>query len=126
AWADLAFDFHGHTLQGVPAQQERWKRAVSATGTDLGDAVGKLYVERHFPASSKAEVETMVKNLVDAFEDGIDKLDWMTPETKAEAKAKVATLRVGVGYPETWRDYATLEVRPDDALGNRLRAEKFE
>ena len=126
AWADLAFDFHGRTLQGVSVQQERWKRAVSATGNDLGDAVGKLYVEHYFPASSKAEVETMVKNLVDAFEDGIDKLDWMTPETKAQAKAKVATLRVGVGYPETWRDYTTLEIKPDDALGNHLRAEKFE
>jgi putative endopeptidase len=126
AYADLAFDFHGHTLQGVPQQQERWKRAVAITSNDLGDAVGKLYVDKYFPASSKVEVEAMVKNLLAAFDEGIDKLDWMTPATKQKAKAKIATLRVGVGYPETWRDYSSLVVKPDDALGNHLRAEALE
>jgi putative endopeptidase len=110
----------------VPQQQERWKRAVAITSNDLGDAVGKLYVDKYFPASSKVEVEAMVKNLLAAFDDGIDKLDWMTPATKQKAKAKIATLRVGVGYPETWRDYSSLVVKPDDALGNHLRAEALE
>jgi putative endopeptidase len=126
AYADLAFDFHGRTLQGVPQQQERWKRAVAITSNDLGDAVGKLYVDKYFPASSKAEVQALVKNLLAAFDEGIDKLDWMTPATKQKARAKIATLRVGVGYPETWRDYSTLVVKPDDALGNHLRAEALE
>jgi putative endopeptidase len=126
AYADLSFDFHGHTLQGTPAQQPRWKRAVGATNTDLGDAVGQLYVKHYFPASSKVAVQQLVKNLIAAFNDRIDTLSWMTPATRQKAKAKLVTLRVGVGYPETWRDYGSLEIRADDALGNHLRAERFE
>jgi putative endopeptidase len=126
AYADLAFDFHARTLQGVPEQQARWKRAVSAAGEDLGDAVGQLYVNRYFPPSTKAAVETLVANLVSAFSARIDALDWMTSGTKQKAKAKLATLRVGVGYPDQWRDYSMLEIRPDDALGNHLRAEQHE
>lgn len=125
-FADLAFDFHARTLQGVPQQQERWKRAVAATSGDLGDAVGRLYVEAYFPASSKREVEALVDDLLAAFGELIDTLDWMTPATKDKAKAKLATLRVSVGYPESWRDYSGLEVRGDDALGNHLRAEALE
>ena len=125
-FADLNFDFHGKTLTGTPQQRERWKRAVSATGADLGDAVGQIYVQKYFPASSKAAAEAMVKNLLAAFNEGIDKLDWMAPATKAKAKEKLKTLRVSVGYPEHWRDYASLDIKPDDALGNHLRAEKFE
>ncbi|NMW24210.1 M13 family metallopeptidase, partial [Rhodanobacter denitrificans] len=126
AFADLGFDFHGRTLQGTPEQQPRWKRAVGATNVGLGDAVGQLYVRKYFPASSKAAVQQLVKNLIAAFNDRIDTLAWMTPATRGKAKAKLATLRVSVGYPETWRDYATLDIRADDPLGNRLRAEKFE
>src|SRR5579883_323258 len=126
AFDDLHFDFYGKTLTGTPQQRERWKRAVSATNTDLGDAVGQIYVQKYFPASSKAEVEALVKNLLAAFGQGIDKLDWMSPETKQKAKEKLKTLRVSVGYPEHWRDYASLEIKPDDALGNHLRAVKFE
>jgi putative endopeptidase len=126
AFAELGFDFHGRTLQGTPEQRPRWKRAVGATSADLGDAVGQLYVKHYFPASSRAEVEQLVKNLLAAFDERIDTLGWMTPATRAKAKAKLATVRVGVGYPDHWRDYAALEIRADDALGNRLRAEKFE
>ena len=126
AYSDLSFDFYGRTLQGTPEQQPRWKRAVGATSHDLGDAVGQLYVKHYFPASSKAEIEQLVKNLVAAFDDRIDTLSWMTPATRAKAKAKLATLRVGVGYPQTWRDYAGLDIRADDALGNSLRAKQFE
>ncbi|HEX7130165.1 MAG TPA: M13 family metallopeptidase [Rhodanobacteraceae bacterium] len=126
AFADLHFDFHGKTLTGTPQQQERWKRAVSATGNDLGDAVGQIYVQKYFPASSKAAAEAMVKNLLAAFNEGIDKLDWMSPATREKAKEKLKTLRVSVGYPEHWRDYASLDIKPDDALGNHLRAVKFE
>ena len=126
AYADLNFDFFVHDLQGTPVQQPRWKRAVRATSNELGDAVGQLYVKQYFPASSKAAIEQLVKNLIAAFNDRIDTLSWMTPATRGKAKEKLDTLRVGVGYPETWRDYSSLDVRADDALGNRLRAEKFE
>jgi putative endopeptidase len=126
AYADLHFGFHGTTLQGTPQQLDRWKRALGATDAALGDAVGQLYVQKFFPASSKAQVEQMVQNILAAFREGVDRLEWMTPETKAKAKAKAETMRVSVGYPETWRDYGDLEVRRDDALGNRLRAERHE
>ncbi|WP_049623460.1 M13 family metallopeptidase [Frateuria defendens] len=126
AYADASFDFYGRTLQGTPQQRDRWKRAIGAVNNDLGDAVGKLYVQHYFPASSKRQVQAMVTNILAAFNERVDSLDWMTPATKKKAKAKIATLKVGVGYPETWRDYAQLEIRPDDALGNRLRAEQFE
>jgi putative endopeptidase len=126
AYADASFDFYGSTLQGTPKQQDRWKRAIAATNNDLGDAVGKVYVDRYFPASSKAQVEDMVKNIVTAFDERLAALDWMTPATKAKAREKVKQMRVKVGYPDAWRDYAALEIRPDDALGNRLRAERYE
>jgi len=126
AYADAAFEFYGHQLQGTPKQQDRWKRGVAATNNDLGDAVGKIYVDRYFPASSKEQVEGMVKNIVAAFDERLAALDWMTPATKAKARQKVKEMRVAVGYGDAWRDYAPLEIRTDDALGNRLRAEKFE
>jgi putative endopeptidase len=125
-YEELSFDFFGKTLQSTPAQRERWKRAVSATNTDLGDAVGEMYVKQYFPASSKAAAEAMVKNLVAAFRSGIQNLSWMSPETRQKAEAKLDTLKVGVGYPDHWRDYSSLQIKPDDALGNHLRAVKFE
>lgn len=126
AFADASFEFYGHTLQGTPKQRDRWKRAISAVNNDLGDAVGQIYVKKYFPASSKAQVKQMVDNILAAFTDRVDQLDWMTPATKQKAKAKIATVRVGVGYPETWRDYADLTIRRDDPVGNRLRAEQHE
>jgi putative endopeptidase len=125
-YADLSFDFYGHALQGTPKQRDRWKRAVAATNADLGDAVGQLYVKRYFPASSKAQVQQMVANILAAFSERVDTLDWMTAATKQKAKAKIATIRVGVGYPEIWRDYASIEIRHDDALGNHQRAQALE
>ena len=126
AYADQSFGFYGTTLQGTPKQKDRWKRAIDSTNNALGDAVGKIYVEKYFPASSKAQVEEMVKNILAAFGERVDTLEWMTPETKAKAKAKAETMRVSVGYPEAWRDYAALDIRADDPLGNRLRAEEQE
>jgi putative endopeptidase len=125
-YADEKFAFYGTQLSGTPKQQDRWKRAVGSTNGALGDAVGKIYVDKYFPASSKAQVEDMVKNIVAAFDERLAALDWMTPETKAKAREKVAKMKVAVGYPDTWRDYASLDVKADDPLGNRMRADRFE
>jgi putative endopeptidase len=120
------FAFHQRVLSGTPQQQPRWKRAVAETNAALGEAVGKLYVARYFPPQEKARAEEMVRNLVAAFAVRIDRLDWMAPETRTKAKAKLETLKVGVGYPEHWRDYTGLEVVRGDAFGNGRRAELFE
>jgi putative endopeptidase len=122
AYADLNFNFYSGTLQGVPAQPQRWKRAVDATSNDLDYAVGQVYVKKYFPPEAKAEVQAMVKNLIATFGERLDSLAWMTPATRARAKEKLASLRVGVGYPDSWRDYGTLAIEPDDALGNHDRA----
>lgn len=126
AFADEEFAFYGRVLSGTPQQAERWKRAVEATDEALGEAVGKLYVARWFPPSEKARAEAMVRNEIAAFAKRIDRLDWMTEGTKAKAKAKLAVLKVGVGYPDRWRDYSGLEVVAGDALGNARRASLFE
>jgi putative endopeptidase len=126
AFVEEYFAFHGKVLAGTPALRERWKRAVDATSEALGEAVGKLYVQRYFSPAEKARVEAMVKNLVVAFGERIDKLDWMAAQTKARAKEKLATLKVGVGYPDKWRDYSGLKITRGDAFGNAERAEQFE
>jgi putative endopeptidase len=126
AFADENFRFHGTALSGATAQRPRWKRAVGATNGALGDAIGKLYVKRYFPPSAKAAAQKMVKNIVTAFGKRIDRLDWMKPETRAKAKAKLATLYVGVGYPDKWRDYSGLRVSRTEALANAQRASLFD
>jgi putative endopeptidase len=126
AFVQEYFAFHGKVLAGTLTLRARWKRAVSATNEALGDAVGKIYVQRYFSAADKARVDAMVKNLVAAFGERIDKLDWMAAQTKKRAKEKLATLKVGVGYPDKWRDYSALKIARGDALGNAERAEQFE
>lgn len=126
AFGDEAFAFYAKTLNGTPQQRERWKRAIDQTDHALGEVVGKLYVEKYFPASEKKRAEEMVKNIVAAFAKRIDTLDWMAPKTKAEAKAKLAALKVGVGYPDQWRDYSKLEVVRGEAFANFDRAELFD
>ena len=126
AFADAHFAFHGTALSGTPQQSERWKRAVADTNGAVGEAVGKIYVERHFDPATKARADEMAKNIIAAFAKRIDALEWMSPETKAHAQAKVAGLKVGMGYPSKWRDYSALEVKRDDALGNAQRASLFE
>ena len=120
--ASQHFMLHRKALYGMPEQPPRWRRAVAMTNRAMGDAVGRMYVARHFPPEAKAELEEMVRNIKAAFGRRIDALKWMTPETKVEAKAKLDSMRVGVGYPDKWRDYAGLTVRADDAYGNVERA----
>jgi len=126
AFVDERFAFYGRVLSGTPRQEERWKRAVNATNGALGEAVGKAYVERYFPAAAKAQLQQMVANIAAAFDRRLDGLTWMAPKTKASAKMKLATLKVGIGYPDRWRDYSTLNVVRGDALGNLQRAELFD
>jgi putative endopeptidase len=126
AFVEEHFAFHGRVLSGTPQLRPRWKRAMDDTNNALGEAVGKLYVQRYFPPAEKARAEAMVRNLLAAFAVRIDRLGWMAPETRAKAKAKLATLKVGVGYPDKWRDYSGLKVIPGDAFGNAQRAELFE
>ena len=126
AFADENFDFYDHILSGVPQQRERWKRAIDATNNALGFAVGHLYAQRYFPPEAKAKIEAIVQKLMVAFDRRIDKLAWMAPATKAEAKAKLKALKIGVGYPDTWRDYSSLQVVKGDAYGNWKRADQFE
>ncbi|MBZ0222011.1 MAG: M13 family metallopeptidase [Dokdonella sp.] len=125
-FADAHFAFHGTALSGTPEQRERWKRGVDEVNHALGDAVGKLYVAQHFSPRTKARAEAMVSRIISAFGKRIDALSWMSAPTKARAKAKLAGLKVGIGYPEHWRDYSGLDVRRDDALGNAQRASLFD
>ncbi len=119
------FDFYGRTLDGIPTQRPRWKRAISAVDRALGEAVGKIYVARHFPPENKARMDTLVANLVAAFRQEFDKLAWMGPATREAAKAKLATFVVKVGYPKKWRDYSALKVDRTDLVGNMRRAAAF-
>jgi putative endopeptidase len=123
AFDDAHFAFYGTEINGQPQQQTRDKRALLSLDTWLGDAVGKRYVDRYFPASSKSDIDGMVKNIKAALEKRIDALAWMAPATKAEAKKKVATMVVGIGYPNSWRNYGSLDVRGDDAFGNLDRGQ---
>ena len=121
-----SFAFFGKVLNGASKPRERWVYAVSATNQALGEVVGKAYVARYFPPSEKARAEQMVANIIAAFRNRIEHLDWMSPETKTRALDKLATLKVGVGYPDRWKDYSGLEIQAGDAFGNLERAERFE
>ena len=119
---DAHFAFYGTILSGTPQQRLRDKRALAATSSWLGDAVGKRYVDKYFPASSKSDIQLMVSNIKRALEKRIAGLNWMAASTKDEGKRKVATMIVGVGYPDKWRDYSSFEVSAGDAFGNLDRA----
>ncbi|WP_308283133.1 M13 family metallopeptidase [Pseudonocardia nigra] len=122
AIVDEDFDFHGRTLSGTPQLRERWKRGVSLVEGAVGEAVGKLYVERHFPAAAKERMVELVANLVEAYRRSISELDWMSPATRERALTKLGRFTPKIGYPDVWKDYSALEIRPDDLLGNVLRA----
>jgi putative endopeptidase len=126
AFVDERFAFYGRMLSGTPRLRERWKRAVDATNGALGDAVGRLYVQQHFPPEAKARLDTIVKTIVAAFERRVDALAWMNPKTKAGAKAKLASLIVGIGYPDSWRDYSALRIVRGEAFTNAWRADLFQ
>ncbi len=121
ALAEERFAFFGKVLSGTTQQRPRWQRGVFVVDGLLGDAVGQIYAQRYFSPEAKAQAQAMVANLIAAFRKRIEALSWMDPATKAEAQAKLSTLYVGIGYPETWHDYSSFEVKADDIFGNIWR-----
>jgi putative endopeptidase len=117
------FDFYGRTLSGTEEIRDRWKRGVSLVENLMGDAVGKLYVERHFPPGAKARMDELVANLREAYRVSISDLEWMTPETRQRALAKLDKFTPKIGYPAKWRDYSTLVIDRTDLYGNYLRGQ---
>ena len=122
---NLSFAFNGTQLTGAEEPRPRAKRAIAAVSAAIGDALGQLYTDRFFPASAKARTEEMVDNIKAAFAKRIAALDWMAPETKEEAIAKAEGMEVGVGYPDSWADYAELELSPETAYANKQAAERL-
>jgi predicted metalloendopeptidase len=124
---DLArFDFFGSILTGQELPRTRWKRGVSMVNGYLGDAIGKLYVEKHFPAAARVRVQRMLANVLQAYREALRDCEWMTPQARREALDKLSAISTGVGYPARWRNYSGLTIRPDDPLGNWQRALKSE
>jgi putative endopeptidase len=126
AFVQENFDFYGKTLNGTPELRARWKRGVALVEGAIGEAVGEIYVERHFPPTSKALMDDLVANLIEAYRRNIEKLDWMGEDTKQRAYEKLRTFRPKIGYPDKFRDYSALEIDPADLLGNVARAAAFE
>lgn len=126
AFVEAKFAFYGRTLSGQPEMRPRWKRGVSLVDAAVGELIGKLYVERHFPAASKERARRLVEDLRSAYVERIRALPWMGEATKAKALEKLESLAVKIGYPDSWRDYSGLNVAADDLLGNVRRANRFE
>jgi putative endopeptidase len=126
AFVDERFAFAGTVLSGIPENRARWKRGMSLLDGAMGEALGKLYVEKYFPPQNKARMEALVRNLLDAYRRDVGTLDWMSPDTKKGAQAKLAKIATKIGYPNTWRDYGALAVSREDLLGNAARASEFE
>ncbi|VXB42192.1 M13 family metallopeptidase [Arthrobacter sp. 8AJ] len=121
-FVDANFAFYGTTISGTPRNKDRWKRGVAVVEAGLGEAVGQIYVARHFPESHKARMQTLVANLIEAYRRSINDVSWMGQDTKAEALRKLEAFRAKIGYPDEWIDYSAVEIDPDDLLGNVERA----
>ena len=125
AFVEESFAFNGKALSGTPQLRERWKRGSDLIGNSMGEAVGQLYVAKHFPPEAKAKADELVRNLMKAMDVRLQNLSWMTPETKVKARAKLAAFTPKIGYPDKWRDYSGLDLRAGDAFGNAMRAAQF-
>ena len=125
-FVEANFDFYGRTLTGTPEMRARWKRGVSLVEGALGEAIGRIYVARHFSETAKTSMDVLVDNLVEAYRQSITKLDWMTAETRGRAIEKLEKFTPKIGYPVKWRDYSTLEINAADLLGNVNAANEFE
>ena len=120
------FEFYAKTLSGTPQIRDRWKRGVSVTQGALGEAIGKVYVEKHFPARAKQEMKVLVDYLLEAYRLSILELPWMSDATKQKALEKLKKFTPKIGYPDKWRDYSTLEISADDLIGNLWRIAEFD
>ena len=125
-FVNASFDFYGKTMSGKQMLEERWKRALSTVNGSLGEAVGQMYVSKYFPASSKEKMLTLVGNLQKALGERINTLEWMGDSTKLKAQEKLAAFTVKIGYPDKWRDYSALEIKPDSYWANVRRSSIFE
>ena len=119
------FSFYGTALTGIPILKERWKRGVALVEGALGEAVGEFYVQRHFPPAAKSRMVELVANLIEAYRQSITTLSWMGEETRQKALEKLGKFTPKIGYPDKWRDYSTLEIKPGDLIGNLARISKF-
>jgi putative endopeptidase len=119
------FSFYGTALTGIPVLKERWKRGVALVEGALGEAVGEFYVQRHFPPAAKSRMVELVANLIEAYRQSITTLAWMGEETRQKALEKLGKFTPKIGYPDKWRDYSTLEIKPGDLIGNLARISKF-
>jgi putative endopeptidase len=117
--------FHGQTLSGLKAEAPRWRTAVETTSYALGEAIGQRYVAEHFPPAAKARMQELVSNLFVAYRESLTSLEWMTPETRQAALAKLSSFKVKIGYPDKWRGYEGMVVKRGDAVGNLLNASRF-
>ncbi len=126
AFVDENFRFYGTVLMGTPELRPRWKRGVALVEASVGEAVGKIYVDRYFSPTAKQRMDQLVDNLIEAYRRSITDLDWMTEETKQSALDKLAKFRSHIGYPTKWRDYSSLVINRDDLIGNVMRAADFE
>ncbi|MEN2424421.1 M13 family metallopeptidase [Chromobacterium vaccinii] len=126
AMVDARFDFQGKALSGTPEQRPRWKRGVELVESSLGEALGQLYVSKYFPPENKRKMEELVGNLMQAYRQSIDGLSWMSPATKQAAQVKLSKYMLKIGYPDHWRDYAGLELKSDDLVGNVKCANQFD
>ncbi len=126
AFVDENFAFYGTALRGTPQNRARWKRGVRVVEASMGEQLGQVYVTRYFPAESKARVTQLVQNLLAAYKQSIGTLDWMSPDTKQQALAKLSQYMLKLGYPDKWRDYSALKIDRNDLLGNVERANEFE
>jgi predicted metalloendopeptidase len=123
---DEHFSFYGTQLRDIPQNTPRWKRGIALVENSVGESLGKIYVAKFFPPESKERMERLVQNLLAAYKADIDTLDWMSPETKLKAQAKLAKFTTKIGYPSKWRDYSALKIVKGDLLGNVIRAQVFE
>ncbi|WP_432244602.1 M13 family metallopeptidase [Arthrobacter sp. G.S.26] len=121
-FVDTNFAFYGTTISGTPRNKDRWKRGVGVVEGALGEAVGQIYVARHFPETHKARMQTLVANLIEAYRQSIQDVGWMGAETKEEALRKLEGFRAKIGFPDEWIDYSAVEIDPADLLGNVERA----
>ncbi|MDE3064175.1 MAG: peptidase M13 [Acidobacteriota bacterium] len=126
AFVEENFDFYGRALTGTEQLRDRWKRAVSFVEAAMGEAIGRVYVERHFPPAAKERMDELVANLIEAYRRSIADLAWMGPETRQRALEKLAAFTPKIGYPRRWRDYGALEVDAGDLIGNVRAASEFE